>query len=165
MAPQSRSKDILGLTGWLVTCYAVSAVGALATVQAQPFCTQMLQPSWAPPSWLFGQVWTALYTMMAIAAWLVWRSGGFRSNGVALCLFLPQLALNGIWSWLFFTWNFGLAALSDIIFLWLFISATLLQLWRVRPLAGALLIPYLLWVGYAAALTYALWQLNPGFLG
>lgn len=148
-----------------MTCFAVSAFGALATLQAGPFYNQLIQPSWAPPSWLFGPVWTTLYTMMAIAAWLVWRSGGFRSNRTALSLFLVQLGLNGIWSWIFFTWNLGLAALADIILLWFLIAATLVTFRRVRPLAGILLIPYLLWVGFAAALNYALWQLNPGILG
>lgn len=165
MPPRSRQKDILGLIGWLMTCFAVSAFGALATFQARPFYNQLIQPSWAPPSWLFGPVWTTLYTMMAIAAWLIWRSGGFRSNRTALSLFLVQLGLNGIWSWIFFTWNLGLAALADIILLWFLIAATLVRFRRVRPLAGILLIPYLLWVGFAAALNHALWQLNPGILG
>ena len=71
MAPQSRQKDILGRIGWLITCFAVSAFGDLATLQARPFYNQLIQPAWAPPSWLFGPIWTTLYFMMAIAAWLV----------------------------------------------------------------------------------------------
>ena len=102
---------------------------------------------------------------MAIAAWLVWRSGGFHSNRIALSLFLVQLALNALWSWLFFAWQRGALAFVDILVLWALIVVTLVAFWRVRPVAGALLIPYLLWVSFAAALNYSLWQLNPQLLG
>lgn len=106
-----------------------------------------------------------LYALMGIAAWLVWRCGGFRNNQQALTLFLVQLALNALWSWLFFAWHRGAFAFTDIVVLWLFIAATLVSFWRVRPLAGALLIPYLLWVSFAALLNYSVWQLNPQVLG
>ena len=102
---------------------------------------------------------------MGIAAWLVWRSGGFRTNRQALTLFLVQLALNALWSWLFFAWHRGGLAFTDIVVLWLFIAATIVSFWRVRPLAGVLLIPYLLWVSFAAVLNYSVWQLNPQVLG
>jgi tryptophan-rich sensory protein len=102
---------------------------------------------------------------MGIAAWLVWRSGGFGPNRQALTLFLLQLAFNALWSWLFFTWHLGFLALADITVLWILIVATLFSFWRVRPLAGALLIPYLLWVSFATALNYSLWQLNSQVLG
>ena len=97
--------------------------------------------------------------------WLVWRTGGFRANRIALSLFLVQLALNSLWSWLFFTWLLGGLAFADIVFLWGLIAATIVSFWRVRPLAGALLIPYLLWVTFAAALNYSVWQLNLQVLG
>jgi tryptophan-rich sensory protein len=103
--------------------------------------------------------------MMAIAAWLVWRRGGFRANRIALSLFLAQLVLNALWSWLFFAWHLGASAFADIVILWVLIIATLISFWRVRPLAGALLIPYLLWVSFASALNYSIWQLNPQVLG
>ena len=103
--------------------------------------------------------------MMAIAAWLVWRSGGFRGHRFALSIFLVQLVFNALWSWLFFAWRSGALAFADIILLWALIVATLLSFWRIRPLAGMLLGPYLLWVSFAAALNYALWQLNPQILG
>jgi tryptophan-rich sensory protein len=102
---------------------------------------------------------------MAIAAWLVWRHGGFRANRAALSLFIVQLALNALWSWLFFAWHRGAWAFADIVVLWGLIVATLVSFWRVRPLAGALLIPYLLWVSFATALNYSVWQLNPQLLG
>ena len=158
-------QDILGLIGWLLLAYATSAIGAVASVNAVDFYGQLLQPDWAPPSWLFGPVWTVLYALMAIAAWLVWRSGGFRAHRLALSVFLVQLALNAVWSWIFFAWQLGAWAFVDIVLLWTLILVNLFLFWRVRPIAGALLAPYLLWVGFASALNYTLWQLNPPVLG
>jgi tryptophan-rich sensory protein len=165
MVSPSRQKQTLGLIGWLLISFAVFAVGALASIQAKSFYGQLAQPAWAPPPWLFGPVWSVLYAMIAIAAWLVWRSGGFRSQRIALSLYLGQLVLNTLWSWLFFAWHLGAAAFVDIVMLWVLIVATLVAFWRVRPMAGALFIPYLLWVSFAAALNYSIWQLNPQILG
>ena len=164
MPSLSKQKQILGLAGWLLVSFAASAVGAVASIQAKPFYSQLVQPDWAPPPGIFGPVWTVLYTLMGIAAWLVWRSGGFVPNRQPLTLFLLQLACNALWSWLFFTWYLGALALADIVVLWILIVATLVSFWRVRPLAGALLIPYLLWVSFASVLNYSLWQLNPQVL-
>lgn len=165
MASQSKQKQVLGFIGWFVISFAASAVGAVASIQAKSFYGQLAQPAWAPAPWLFGPVWTVLYAMMAIAAWLVWRSGGFRTNRVALSLFLGQLLLNALWSWLFFVWHLGALAFAETLFLWVSIVATIVLFWRVRPLAGALLIPNLLWVSLASFLNYSLWQLNPQILG
>ncbi|MFT4861504.1 MAG: benzodiazapine receptor [Pseudohongiellaceae bacterium] len=161
MALKLKQRKIPALIGWLVLCFTASAIGALATFQAQTFYSQLIQPAWAPPPSIFGPVWTLLYAMMAVAAWLVCNSGGFRGNRAALSLFLAQLAVNALWSWLFFTWHLGSIALVDIGLLWLLIAATIFFFWRVHPLAGGLLIPYLLWVSFASALNYSLWQLNP----
>jgi len=165
VSSMSKQKDIMGLVAWLVLSYGASAVGAIASIQARSFYGQLTQPEWAPPGWLFGPVWTVLYALMAIAAWLVWRSGGFRAHRDALTLFLLQLALNALWSWLFFAWMLGAWAFFEIVLLWILIVATLVSFWRVRPVAGFLLVPYLLWVSFASALNYALWQLNPQILG
>lgn len=165
MASQSKQKQTLGLFGWLAISYTASAIGAVASIQAKSFYSQLAQPAWAPPPSLFGPVWTVLYALMAIAAWLVWRSGGFRTNRIALSFFFGQLALNALWSWLFFAWHLGALAFAEIVLLWAFIVTTLVSFWRVRPLAGALLIPYLVWVSFASALNYSLWQLNPLILG
>jgi len=165
MVSQSKQKQILGLIGWLVMSFAASAIGAVASIQAKSFYSLLDQPAWAPPPSLFGPVWTVLYALMAIAAWLVWRSGGLRTNRIAFSFFLGQLVLNALWSWLFFAWHLGALAFADTVFLWLLIIATLVSFWRVRPLAGALLIPYLLWVSFASALNYSVWQLNPQVLG
>ena len=165
MQSLSMRKQILGLVGWLVVSFAASAVGAVASIQAKSFYSHLAQPAWAPPAGIFGPVWTVLYALMGIAAWLVWRSGGFRPNRKALTLFLLQLAFNSLWSWLFFAWHRGAWALADVLVLWILIVATLVSFWRLRPLAGALLIPYLLWVSFASALNYSVWQLNPQILG
>lgn len=165
MATFSKQKQFFGLIGWLLVSFAASAIGAVASIKAQSFYGELTQPSWAPPGSVFGPVWTTLYTLMGIAAWLVWREGGFQKNKTALTLFLVQLVVNALWSWLFFAWHLGAYALIDLIVLWLLIVATLLAFWRVKALAGALLVPYLLWVSFAGFLNYAVWQLNPQILG
>lgn len=160
-----RRKQIIGLVAWLAVSFIVAAIGSAASIQAGPFYTQLIRPEWAPAPNLFGPVWTILYALMGIAAWLVWRVGGFRAARTALTLFLVQLVVNALWSWLFFGWHLGGLAFADIVPLWVLIVATLIAFWRVRPLAGALLIPYLLWVSFASALNYSVWQLNPQILG
>src|SRR3954471_14531666 len=105
MSSPSKQNQILSLVGWLAASFAVAAVGAVASIQAKTFYGQLAQPNWAPPASIFGPVWTMLYAFMGVAAWLVWRSGGFRQNRIALTLFLVQLAFNGLWSWLFFAWH------------------------------------------------------------
>ena len=145
--------------------FIAAAIGSAASIQAGSFYTQLVRPDWAPPPDIFGPVWTVLYALMGIAAWLVWRVAGFRAARTALTLFLVKLAVNALWSWLFFGWHLGAVAFADIVLLWVLIVATLIAFWRIRPIAGALLIPYLLWVSFASALNYAVWQLNPQILG
>jgi len=159
----------LGLLAWVALTAAAGALGAIASLDAPSFYGALAKPAWAPPAWLFGPVWSALYLMMAVAAWLVWREsdatltdGGNRRRGLAL--FIVQLVLNALWTWLFFAWRQGAAAFVEIVLLWLAIAATIRQFGRVRPLAGWLLVPYLGWVSFATALTWALWQGNPGVL-
>ncbi|GAA4821260.1 tryptophan-rich sensory protein [Marinicella pacifica] len=161
----SKQKQFFGLIGWLLISFAASAVGAVASIQAQSFYGELTQPSWAPPGWVFGPVWTTLFALMGVAAWLVWREGGCRKNKTSLSLFLVQLVVNALWSWLFFAWHLGAYALIDLIVLWLLIIATLVAFWRVKALAGVLLVPYLLWVSFAGILNYTVWQLNPLILG
>ena len=165
MTQMSKQKQILGLLGWLVLAFAASAAGAVAALNAGSFYAQIVRPGWAPPASVFGPVWTVLYAMMGVAAWLVWREGGLRARRQALTLFVLQLAVNALWSWLFFAWHQGALALVDIVLLWILIIATIVVFWRTRRLAGALLVPYLVWVSFATALNYSIWQLNPGALG
>ena len=162
MVPVMRSW--IGLVGWLLASLAAGAVGALATRHAREFYAALVKPAWAPPGWLFGPVWTALYLMMGVAAWLVWRQAGWTAAAVGLSLFVAQLLCNALWSWLFFTWRRGGLALADIVLLAGLLVATALAFARVRVLAAGLLLPYLAWVMYATALTVALWRANPAQL-
>lgn len=159
-----KQRQLIGLVAWLVVTFAAAGVGAIASLDAGAFYSQLSRPQWAPPSWLFGPVWSLLYALMAIAAWLVWRSRGFRANRGALLLFLVQLAANSLWTWLFFAWHQGALAFAEILLLWLLIVATVVSFWRVSTVAGLLLLPYLAWVSFASALTLSVWRLNPGVL-
>ena len=158
------AKPILGLVGWLALCFAAAAAGGLASANAGNFYSQLIRPGWAPPGWLFGPVWTLLYAMMAVAAWLVWKDKGWHEARTALGLFVVQLAANALWTWIFFVWHLGAAAFAEIVVLWVLIACTVAAFWRVRPLAGALLLPYLVWVSFASVLCFAMWQGNPQIL-
>jgi tryptophan-rich sensory protein len=164
MPHHSLSQQLLGLVGWLALTFAAAAIGAAASVGAGTFYQQLVRPEWAPPGWLFGPVWTVLYFLIGVAAWLVWRANGFRRAGVALVLFVVQLAANALWSWLFFVWKLGGPAFAEILLLWGLIVGTVVAFWRLHALAAALLLPYLAWVTFACALTFAVWKLNPGVL-
>lgn len=157
-------KQVLGLLGWLAVSFAAASLGGFASANAGDFYQQLTRPAWAPPSWLFAPVWTLLYLLMGIAAWLVWRERGFRKAPFTLSLFLIQLGVNALWTWLFFVWHLGAMAFYEILILWALIVCTLIAFWRVRAIAGALMAPYLAWVTLAAALTYAVWQANPALL-
>jgi tryptophan-rich sensory protein len=157
-------KPALALVLSFVISFAAAAVGGMATTRAPEFYAALSRPSWAPPSSVFGPVWTVLYAFMAVAAWLVWRERGLIGARVALALFVVQLALNALWSWLFFAWQRGRLAEIEIVLLLMMIALTLVAFWRVRRLAGTLLVPYLAWVTYATALTFALVRRNPDVL-
>lgn len=155
-----QRKSIIGLGGWIVLSFTAAALGAIASIQARTFYLSLTRPSWAPPASVFGPVWTALYALMAVAAWLVWKREGFSGAWRALALFLVQLAANALWSWLFFAWHLGAASFAEIIILWTLILWTVVEFWRHRVLAGALLLPYFFWVTFATALCFSVWRLN-----
>jgi tryptophan-rich sensory protein len=148
MTPHSLSSQSVGLLGWLLAAFAAGAVGAIASVDAASFYAQLSKPSWAPPAWVFGPVWSTLYALM----------------GVALGLFAAQLAANALWSWLFFAWHRGAMAAVEVLVLLALIVATLVAFWRTSRLAALLLVPYLLWVSFASMLTWTVWRSNPGLL-
>jgi translocator protein len=154
-------RKIAGLFGWLLVTAAAAGVGALASVDAASFYAELQRPAWAPPAEVFGPVWSLLYILMAVAVWLVWLRGGFAAQRGALALYLAQLILNALWSILFFREHLGALALVDVIALWVLIVFMGITFWKARPLAGALVLPYLLWVSFAAALNYSVWMLNP----
>ena len=163
--PIATSRQALGLLGWLLAAFAAAAVGGLASASAGEFYRELLRPSWAPPGWLFGPVWSVLYLLMGIAAWLVWRARGFAGAKSALTVFIVQLLANALWTWVFFVWRLGGLAFAEILLLWVLIAATIGLFWRASRLAAALLLPYLAWVSFACALTLSTWRLNPGLLG
>ena len=153
-----RTRTWLGLAGWVALPFVAAWFGSRFT--ASEWYASLDRPSWAPPSWLFGPVWTALYLAMGIAAWLVWKDRGFARARGALLLFLAQLLLNALWSWIFFGLREMGAALVEIVVLWLLIAATIAAFWRHSRPAALLLVPYLAWVTFATALNFALWRMN-----
>jgi translocator protein len=154
-----------GLLAWVAIVFVAAAIGSVASYDSASFYRGLDKPAWAPPASLFGPVWTVLYLGIAVAAWLVWKAQGFGGARSALGLFIVQLALNALWTWLFFAWRQGALAFVDIVLLWVLVAGTLAMFWRVRKAAGMLLVPYLAWVTFAAALNYSVWQRNTGMLG
>ncbi|KQP12346.1 sensory protein [Pseudorhodoferax sp. Leaf267] len=152
------------MLAWLALCYAVAAVGAAASLNSAGIYDVLDRPAWAPPASVFGPVWTALYAMMAVAAWQVWRARGWARGSGALLLFVLQLVANALWTWLFFRWQQGALAFADVALLWLLLAATVVVFWRIRRSAGLLLLPYLAWVSFACALSWSIWQRNPQVL-
>jgi len=152
-------KSALGLAGWLVVTFAAAWIGSRYMPGA--WYASLAKPSWNPPNYLFGPVWSVLYVLMAVAAWLVWRKAGFSGAGPALILFVVQLALNSLWSYLFFGQHRPDMAFYDITVLWVAIQIVAALFWRVDPIAGGLMVPYIAWVSFASYLNVTLWRLNP----
>lgn len=165
MTQYTPAKQILGLAGWLFASFVTAGIGAIASVNAAGFYGRLVQPVWAPPAWAFGPVWSGLFVLMGISAWLVWREHGFRGASAGLKLYAAQMVANALWTWLFFAWQQGAFALAEIAVLWLLIAATLFAFWRLHRVAALLLLPYLAWVSFAALLNFSLWRLNPALLG
>jgi benzodiazapine receptor len=154
-----RSKLIL--IGVVLVCLGVGGAGGFVTSRSvQTWYPALRKPAWTPPGWLFGPVWTVLYVSMGVAAWLVWTKAGLRSAAVALALFALQLALNAAWTPVFFGLHRPGTAFGVIVALWAAIVAATAAFWQVRPVAGLLMLPYLAWVTFAAALNFAIWRMN-----
>ena len=154
---QPRRHTWPALAAFVVAVVIAAAIGGLGVAGTATEYNNLAQPSWAPPSAVFGPVWTVLYAMIALAGWLAWRRAGFTRP---LWLFAAQLVLNAIWTPLFFGAGEHGLAFADIAVLWLVLGATVVSFRRVRRAAAALLVPYWIWVTYAAALNLAIWQLN-----
>lgn len=155
--PRTSSARWLGLAAFGVAVAAAALIGGLGVAGTSAEYRALEQPSWAPPSWLFGPVWTVLYILIAISGWLVWRRTGWST---ALTVFAVQLLLNAAWTPIFFGFGqYGLA-LVDIVVLWFVLGATIALFWRVSRPAAALLLPYWAWVTFATALNAAIWSLN-----
>lgn len=155
-------KQYAVLALFLLVCLFAGGVGSIATSRSvAEWYPVLVKPWWNPPSWLFGPVWTLLYILMGLAAWRVWRSaGGFRGATAAMVLFFIQLALNSVWSWIFFWLRMPGVALFELVLLWFAIAATIKSFLPIDVLAAWLMSPYLAWVTFAGALNSAIWLLN-----
>ena len=155
---QGSTRRWLGLAAWLAVTFLAAAFGS--QFQPGPWYDALSKPAWTPPDWLFGPVWTLLYLLMALAAWLVWKAHGFPGARPALGFYLLQLAANAAWSWVFFGRQDIGGGLGVIVTLWALIAVTLWLFLKHDRTAGSLLVPYLLWVTYAGALNFQLLRLN-----
>lgn len=149
--------DVLRVLVSVGLCFVV----AFASSRFQPgeWYSELPKPSWTPPDWVFGPVWTVLYVLMGLAAWLIWRQGGISVAKLPLTVFLIQLVLNGLWTVIFFGLHRVGLAFVEIAVLWIAILATVILFWQRLSLAGILLTPYLAWVTFAAALNFSIWRL------
>jgi benzodiazapine receptor len=164
MKRHSTLSQSIALLGWLAIVFVAAAIGAAASIDAKPFYAQLVRPEWAPPASAFGPVWSVLYVLMGVAAWLVWRERGVSKVRTALALFFVQLCANALWSWLFFAWRNGAFAFADVLVLLGLIAATMVLFWRINRLASVLMLPYIAWVCLASALTWSVWKNNPMLL-
>jgi len=128
-------------------------------VQTGEWYALLVKPPLNPPGWIFGPVWTALYLLIGISGWLAWE-GKREGKGIAFTIFCAQLVLNALWTVFFFGLHQPLVAFADLVLLWIFILLNIIVFWKIRPLAGFLLLPYLAWVSFAGYLNFALWLLN-----
>lgn len=149
----------IGLAAWVLISFAPGWIGSRWA--PGDWYAGLVKPALTPPGVVFPVVWSILYALMGVAAWLVWRRAGLAGAAWPLALFLAQLVLNGLWSWLFFGAQRPGPAFAEVVALWLLILATTVAFWRRAPAAGALLLPYLAWVGFASWLNFRIWRLNP----
>jgi tryptophan-rich sensory protein len=158
----SHAMDILRLIGCILLCESAGVVGAIFTARSvKIWYPTLVKPWFNPPSWVFGPAWTLLYLLMGIALYLVWQlPERSPARQAAFALFFLQLAFNAAWSFIFFGMREPFLAFLEISLLWLLIAATIAFFWRVSVPAASLLIPYLLWVTFAALLNFAIWRLN-----
>ncbi len=162
---KARLKDISKLVISIAVCEGAGLIGGLFTASAiSTWYATLQKPSFTPPNWLFAPAWTTLYLLMAIAAFAVWRKGEVNQRIItALSFFCAQLALNMLWSFVFFGIKSPFAGVVVIVGLWVAILITIVKFSRVSKLAGILMLPYILWVSFAVALNISIWILNPHY--
>lgn len=157
--------NLPALAFFVILALAVGGLGAVfspgVSASAAHWYAALAKPQWLPPQHWFAPVWAALYVLMGIAAWLIWRERYHRGRGTAIAAYSLQLLLNALWPPLFFGLENIDAGLFDMVALWLAIGWTIREFARVRFAAAVLLLPYFLWVGFAAALNLDMWKLNP----
>ncbi len=157
-----NKKNIIALIVCIVIPQLIGMLGAVFTFSALSLWYEpLVKPALNPPAWIFGPVWTVLYMLMGVAAFLVWKKGyALLHVKIALVLFIIQLALNALWSVLFFGLHNPGMAFAEIIMLWIAILFTLLHFYKISRTAAYLLIPYILWVSFAGYLSYSIWVIN-----
>ncbi len=152
---------MLNLTLSIMLALSAGAIGGVLTAKSIPTWYRTLnKPAWNPPNWVFGPVWSALYVLMGVSAWMVWERAGVGGTPWWLAIYLTQLGLNLAWSLIFFGMHQPKWAFLEIIALWLSILATIIFFWPISPLAACLLLPYLAWVSFAGVLNASIWRLN-----
>ena len=156
--------SVVSLMLFILVTFCFAGLGAMASISATTMYGNIIKPSWAPAGALFGQVWTVLYGMMAVAGWLVWREHKRLRVSAGIKVYVIHLVFNAMWSWLFFGLGRVDFAMLDIVFLWGIILWMMCYFWRVSAFAGLLMLPYLLWVTFASVLNGALWILNGNVL-
>jgi tryptophan-rich sensory protein len=153
--------ELLWLVVFIIICQLAGALGAVFTAKAIPtWYSTLIQPEVTPPNWVFAPVWISLYAIMGISVWLVWRQRGSAGVTVALVLFFLQLAVNALWTPLFFGAHALLAALVDIVILLVLIVVYIVVAYPISRFAAVLMVPYALWVAFATYLNYRFWALN-----
>ena len=149
------------LVVFIILCFAAAALGSIATNNSlKTWYPTIKKPSWNPPKQIFGPVWSVLYLLMAVAAWMVWERLPAKGFSLPIILFSIQLVLNAFWSLIFFGLCSPGWAFVEVVFLWMAIVLTTISFWHVYWLAGALFLPYLLWVSFATFLNFTIWRLN-----
>lgn len=150
----------LVLFGFIAVCAMVAVSGAYFRPDA--WYIALKKPSWQPPDWLFAPVWTILYAMIAVSGWLVWKKTGFAGAPIAFAIYAIQLVVNALWSAVFFGMHRIGASIVVVALMWLAVAANTIAFYAIEPNAGLLLVPYLLWVSFAAFLNITIWRLNAG---
>ncbi len=156
-----QKKWWISFVAFILICLIVQVIGGFWTKETVlTWYPRLVKPSWTPPDWVFGPVWSGLYVMIAVSGWLVFRVKHSHYRTLALIVYGSQLALNFIWSFLFFSLCSPFLGLIDIVLLWILIMMTIITFWRLSPIAAYLLVPYFFWVTYAVALNFEIWLLN-----
>jgi translocator protein len=151
--------SVLVLLGFIAACFLAALTGAV--FRPGDWYERLTKPSWRPPNQLFAPVWSVLYLMIAVSGWLIWRETGFVGATLPLAIYALQLVLNATWTPLFFGLHRIDLGFFDIVLVWLSIVATIVLFYPIHSVAAMLLLPYLAWVTFAAALNFAVWRLNP----
>lgn len=163
MNAKISSRTVYLMIGFAILSLLAGFLGTIVTVTGPDswFAVELIKPVWQPPNFLFAPVWTTLYILMGLAAGYIFAQGWEKKEvKIATVVFLIQLGLNVLWSYMFFGWHLLLGSTIEIIVLWVMICVTMYLFYKIKPVAAYLLIPYILWVTFATALTATIWLIN-----